>query len=331
VAIFALLLALLATAAAGLPLRDPGHVAARRLAIAVALSAALVAVDAVARARRPGELAPSLAEVRRVARERWTVTRAAAVAGSLVGFHVTYLAYRNLKSVVPLLEPGTLFDDRLARLDRALFAGHDPAALLQSVLGTGIAAQLLSLVYGAFFVFVPLALGGALVLLRDLRAGLFLATALSINWVLAAGSYFLVPALGPVYADPTAFAGLPETAVGDLQTMLLGQRALFLLDPAAAGTAQSIGAFASLHVSMLFTAAVAAHLLGLGPRLKVGLWTMLALTVTATIYFGWHYVIDDIGGMILALLALALARAFVGVNLRSARQRRTLAPAPVQT
>ena len=85
-----------------------------------------------------------------------------------------------------------------------------------------------------------------------------------------------------------------------------------------AGTAQAIAAFASLHVSMIVTAVVAAHLLGLGRRLRIGLWVLLAVSSVSTIYLGWHYVIDDIAGVVLALVALALARALTGFDVRLA-------------
>jgi membrane-associated phospholipid phosphatase len=101
----------------------------------------------------------------------------------------------------------------------------------------------------------------------------------------------------------------------------------FLRDPSAAGAAQSIGAFASLHCSIFFTAAVATHLLGLGRYVKIGVWILFALTAVATIYFGWHYVLDDIAGVVIAVTALALARAIVGIDLRNARQRLPV-PAP---
>ena len=60
---------------------------------------------------------------------------------------------------------------------------------------------------------------------------------------------------------------------------------------------------------MSFTALVAAHLLGLGRRLKIALWAWFVLTTAATIYLGWHYVLDDIGGVILGAMALVLAAA----------------------
>jgi len=329
VAVVTLTAALLATHAAGVPLRDPGQVAGRRFALACCLVVVLVGVDIMIRAaRRSGRLRPSLGALRDARRERWTLARAAAVGGAVVSFYVTYLAYRNLKSVVPLLRTGEPLDRRLADLDRGLFVGHDPAALLHTVLGTGISAHILSAVYMLFFAFIPLALALALVLSPGLKTGLFFVTALSINWALATASYFLVPALGPIYAAPAVFADLPATEVSRLQDVLIDQRIAFLRDPAG-GTAQSIGAFASLHVSIIFTAAVATHLLGLARSLRIGVWILFALTVVATVYFGWHYVLDDLAGLVIAGLALALARILTGIDLRSVR--RLPAPAPTPT
>jgi len=75
-------------------------------------------------------------------------------------------------------------------------------------------------------------------------------------------------------------------------------------------------------VSMIFTAAVAAHLLGLNRRLRIGLWVLLAVTTVATIHLGWHYVVDDLAGVVLGATALALAGSLTGFELRTTRQRR---------
>ena len=56
------------------------------------------------------------------------------------------------------------------------------------------------------------------------------------------------------------------------------------------------------------------------------MWIWFALTVTvSTIYLGWHYVLDDLAGIIIALTALVLARALTGFDLRSTRQRARVA------
>jgi len=309
VTVIAFVIALIATNAAGVPLRDPSNVTEGRLTKALLLVAVLIAVDCVLRGR-----------------ERWPAARLAMTGGVVLAFYATYFAYRNLKSVVPLLRD-ELFDRRLGDIDRSVFGGSDPAQVLHDLLGTGISAEVLSVVYGFFFAFVPISIAFALVVPRDPRPGLFFVTALSLNWVLAAGSYFLLPSLGPVYDQPENFADLPSTDVSHLQNALLNQRVEFLHDPAAAGAAQSIGAFASLHCSIFFTAAIATHLLGAPRSVRVGVWALLALTVLATLYFGWHYVLDDVAGLVIAITSLALARALTGFELRTAR-RRVPAPQP---
>ncbi len=255
------------------------------------------------------------------ARRRAPPCAPCAAGAALLSFYVTYLAYRNLKAIIPLLRPGDLFDRQIAEFERGVFGGQDPAALLHALLGTGIPTHVLSTVYAAFIVFLPLSLALALVFSPDLSTSLFFATALSFNWLLGAGTYFLLPALGPVYADPELFASLPHSEVTRLQGMLLDDRIAFLRDPAAA-TPQAIAAFASLHIAMSFTALAAAHLLDLGRRLKVALWVWLVVTIVATIYFGWHYVIDDVAGIVIGGLSLLLAQLVMGYDLRAARRVR---------
>ena len=312
----------LATSSVGLPLRDPDHVAALYLGLVGLGVALLVGLDLWIRAgRRAGRWRVSRAELASVRRERWTRGRAVAAGAALVGFYATYMAYRNLKSIVPLVRPGDNFDAQLAELDRDMFLGHDPAALLHTLLGTGVSTHVLSAFYVAFIVFLPLTIGVALVFADDLRQALLYVAAQSINWVLGAVSYFLLPSLGPIYFEPSAFANLPASEVTRLQGVLLDQRVAFLTDPAIS-TPQSIAAFASLHISMSFTAALAAAMLGLGRRLQAALWVWVAITTVGTVYLGWHYFVDDIAGVAMGAAALLLARAFTGIDLRAERERR---------
>ena len=257
----------------------------------------------------------------RIRRERWPRGRIAMVAVALASFYVTYFAYRNVKSAAPLLRPGEQFDQRLLDLERGVFGGSDPAAVLHAVLGTGVSAHVLSAVYMAFFALIPLALAIALVVVRNQRAGLFFVTALAVNWLLAAGSYLLLPSIGPFHAAPATFSELPHTAVTDMQDELMAKRTAFLADPQAAGAAQSIGAFASLHTSILLTAAIAGELLRVSRPVRIALWIVAVLTMIATIYFGWHYLLDDVAGALIAVLSLVAARLLTGVDLGLVRRR----------
>ena len=330
VAVVTLIAALVACAEAGFNFRDPDHVAALyvvEVGVGVAL---LVLLDVFIRARRAtGRRWPSREDMGAVRRERWTGKRVALVGGAIVAFYATYLAYRNLKASVPLLRP-ELFDADLADIDRAMFFGADPASILHDLLGTGVAAHVFSTLYVAFIVFLPLSLALALVFAGRISISLFYVTAMSINWLIGAASYFLLPALGPVYADPGMFSALPHTEVTYLQDLLMADRIGFLADTAN-GTPQAIAAFASLHIAMSVTTLVMAYMLGLGKLVKRSLWAWNVVTVVATVYLGWHYVLDDIAGIGMGVAAVYLAIWLTGFDPREARSRAPRQKMPPQT
>lgn len=168
---------------------------------------------------------------------------------------------------------------------------------------------------------MPLSVVAAVAWTRRVAAGLWYVTAVNFNWVLGLISYYLVPSLGPVFVDPPLADQMPATAVWNLQQVLLVDRVRFVDDPMGSGAIQSIAGFASLHVSVLFTAALMAWLLRARRALQVALWALLALTVVATIYFGWHYVIDDVAGLIIGGLSVYLAGLATGWRGLPSRRR----------
>jgi CDP-diacylglycerol---glycerol-3-phosphate 3-phosphatidyltransferase len=62
----------------------------------------------------------------------------------------------------------------------------------------------------------------------------------------------------------------------------------------------------------VFTAALIAQLLPVARILRVALWTFLGLTILATLYFGWHYVVDDIAGFAIGGVAVGVAGVATG-------------------
>ena len=69
----------------------------------------------------------------------------------------------------------------------------------------------------------------------------------------------------------------------------------------------SIGAFASLHVGVTGMILLMARYYGLR-RISRVLAVYLGAVMVATVYFGWHYVVDDIAGVLLAVTAVLLGR-----------------------
>ncbi len=283
----------------GLPLRDPegflGPTYVRLPLIVAVMLAADVAPRALWRARSLRDLP---VQILLVARERWPWRRLVPVLIGLAAFYATYVSYRNLKNFLPLLRPDQV-DDELTVLDRAMTGGAAPAEYLHDLLGVGAAAHVLSWVYLAFLIFVPASLALALVSGGRSREASWYVTALCLNWSLGTASYYLLPSRGPVYAEPELFYDLPSTGTSALQHSLLVSRWLVLQDPQGTERIQSIAAFASLHVSIIFTAALIGQLVLRSVLVRSVLWAFFALTVMATIYFGWHYIVDDIAGLVI--------------------------------
>ena len=306
-----------------LPVRDADGILGGRIALLLLTIAVFFAIDVVPRAGRRcewerGRLRGAIAAV---TRERWTGRRVGIVLLAIVAFYMTYFAYRNLKSFIPLITPQDL-DGSLLRLERDSLGGTDPAEIVQSVLGTGVSAHVLSSAYLLFLAFVPISLGASLIASINPLPGLWWTLALGVNWTLGIASYYLVPSMGPAFVAPELFAGLPETGVSRLQDALLVERAEVLANPTATNAVQSIAGFASLHASIVFSAVVIAHLLHLARWLRIVLWTYLVLTLLATVYFGWHYVLDDVAGFAIGGLAVWISALLTG-NRAALRRRRT--------
>jgi PAP2 superfamily len=333
--VLSICLTITATAVAGaydLPFRDPESAAGptylRLPAILLLAFLTDVVPRALSRARTLNGFGTAFVVV---TRERWPMNHVRFVLLGLGSWYLTYVAFRNLKSYVPFVR-SDLMDGQLDRLDRTLLLGHDPAVVLHQLLGVGVAAHVLSVVYIAWIVLLPVSLAAALVWSRNVSAGCWYVTAVAVDWVLGVATYFAIPTLGPIYARPRVFSALPATETSRLQAAMWADRLRVLRNPFTTDAVQTIAAFASLHVGVLVTACMIAQLLRLHPLLRLGLWIFLALTVLATIYLGWHYLSDALGGAVLGgagawIGAVATGNSVPGWRMRKPGHARVAQPA----
>jgi hypothetical protein len=296
-----------------LPVRDPDGVVVPtyvRLPIILLIAWLLdVLPRAVGRAGlRVAEL-PS--QFGAVARERWTRSHVVFAVSGLAAWYVCYAAFRNLKSYVPFVR-GRLFDDMFRHIDHTLWLGHDPARVLHTWFGSTWAAEFFSAVYVIWIVLIPVSLAIALVWTRHPAAGSWFVTAVAVDWVLGVAAYYAVPTLGPIYSSPSDFAGLRHTYATTLEETLLRDRQDVLADPHATHAVQTIAAFPSLHVGMMATVCVFVTLAGMARWIRVTAWVFLGLTVLSTIYLGWHFSMDAVGGALLGTAAVWIAALATG-------------------
>lgn len=255
-------------------------------------------------------------------RTTWNLRRVLFIVTGLFCFYVCYVGYRNLKSDLPVFRASVHYDKQLAAVDDFLTAGISPGPLLHTILGTDFTAQLLSLVYLAYLPLIPISLGAFLVLVRDLKVGAWFTTALCLNWILGIISYYILPAVGPVYYRPEQFHDLPSTSVTELQDSLFNNRLIFLSDPEFSDKIHGVAAFASLHVSVTFAAALFMERTNQRLWLRTVTWIFFALVTVSTLYFGWHYIADDLVGLLIGWLSVSIGAWVCGCRRRRRKRLR---------
>ncbi len=285
-----------------LPIRDPDDAFGPSWIRLPLILLAAVLIDVVPRVvlrQRAGT--GGVAAIRRVLAERWPHEQIRFTLIGLASWYLTYSAFRNLKSAVPFVND-RLWDAQLADLDHILWLGHDPAPVLHDLLGVGWAATFLTGVYLLWIGLIPASLAWALTWTRNHALAAWYITALAFDWVLGVAGYYALPTLGPIYSRPVDFLSLPESSQ-TLQSSMMTDRFQVLGGARATDTLQTIAAFPSLHVGMMVTICLLVHwnTRRLLPRLLS--WTMLVLTVLATLYLGWHFFIDVLGGAAVGALA----------------------------
>lgn len=309
----------------GVPLRDPegflGPAYVRLPALAF-LFFALGIIPQAIRRRGVKRVPQAIAEI---LREEWSWTRVLNIMTGLVGFYICYVSYRNIKSYLPLLREDVLFDHDMLQLDHFLMFGNNPAPILHNLLGTSVTAEVLATAYLGYLPLIPITLGLVLTWSRNASLGAWYATALSLNWILGAISYYILPTLGPAFFQPSMYVDLPDSSVSALQNALFRNGTAFKADPTG-NDIYGIAGFASLHVSVVVTACLFFSRTGQRLAIRIAGYIFLLMTVLATIYFGWHYLADDFAGALIGWMAVSIGAWATGN--RGRRRRRGLDEQP---
>lgn len=259
-------------------------------------------------------------------RSHWNRDRLTLVVLGLVCFYVTYVAYRNLKSALPFVMGPNKYDRELHLIDQWLFLGNEPAVVLHEVLGWSPVAHVLSSIYLWFLPLVPLALAAWVVWSRNISFGYWFATSQAIAWTLGTASYYVLPTLGPGFEYPWLYEDLAATGTTTLMDSLFYGRSN-VLHADVQDAVQSVAGFASLHCAITLLVALMAQYTIRSRAVHWVFWVNFAVTVVATLYFGWHYVMDDVAGVVIALIAFYIGGLASGQKF----DRRGLASHPTTT
>lgn len=218
--------------------------------------------------------------------------RRATLARGVAVIAVMFTLYGTLGHVAFAAIPWSA-DPWLDAADRALFLGRSPSLLL-APLGVTPWAEVLSVFYAAFIPYLYLSIFLGLIGRPEGERNDFVigfATLYALSFL----GYLFLPARGPVVELAALF---PVPVQGG------AFHALVLRSVEAAGGPH--GAFPSLHVGASFYAAL--FDLRQGNTLRALIYApLLLLIVLATLVLRYHYLVDLIAGVALALLASGLA------------------------
>jgi len=220
----------------------------------------------------------------------------------------TSYLYFTFKVNIANFAPFT-WDHFFAGIDRVLFLGHDPWALSHRLLPGVLATKIFDALYLIWYLILLVSIFSVAVLPLRHPLRLSFLLALGLNWVIGGVVLaILFPAAGPVYmeritGDPM-FQPLMERLYGqaegtrimalEIQEWLWDGYTRSDVDPAG------IAAFPSLHVSIPATCAC----LGFAVSRVTG-WLATAFTLgilVGSVHLGWHYAIDGIAGIALAIV-----------------------------
>ncbi|MBC7460513.1 MAG: phosphatase PAP2 family protein [Thermoleophilia bacterium] len=297
----------------GIPVRDPeGTLLGRRMVSPILLMFLFAMLDSAYRAirtRRRGSREPFARLTWSTFIDRWWWKRLVLATLGFLSFAFTYLAYRNLKSFVSLINYRS-YDQEMLSIDKWMSFGHDPAQVLHDTLGTGFAAYLLSWVYLSYIPLIAVFVSASLAFMERMREAYVYVASMMWCWILGTVSYYVIPTLGPFASRPSLFSTLPATNVEKLQRSLENTRFELHSDNIGQDIVGGIAGFASLHIGVV----VAILFLMRYYRKPALVWAtavFLVPTAISTIYFGWHFLLDDFAGFFIGWFSVLLGRATV--------------------
>ncbi len=204
--------------------------------------------------------------------------------------------FNSLELLVHDINPGDI-DPLLIRLDYLIFKGY-PTVMLESF-ENPLLTDILQIAYSSYY-FLPISLGILLKLRNrdeEFDRTVFL---ILLCFYLSYIGYMLFPALGPRYT-------MNHLQSSDLQGLFLAEHIQGLLNRLE-GIKRD--AFPSGHT------AVALVVSGLAYRFHMGFFYLtlpvVAMLIFSTVYCRYHYVVDVIGGIILAALTFFVGEKYYG-------------------
>lgn len=209
---------------------------------------------------------------------------------------VLFVLFIQLKHLIPFIHSKT-YDHLFQNSERAIFSGKLFSDVVRDYIGVKH-APLLSEGYFLFYPYVAILIY-IFILQRNTRLREEFLLGFVLCWLVGIVLVYMIPTLGPCFTESRFLNELPQTGVQEMQMKLIKQRESVFRTGRGV---YLISGFPSLHVAITVYGTML--LWKLSRILSVISFFIVLLTIVTTLYFGWHYLVDDIAG---ALIAVAVA------------------------
>jgi membrane-associated phospholipid phosphatase len=222
-----------------------------------------------------------------------------AIGRTILFLLIGYYGYSHLKVLIPLINKAN-YDDLLFNIDKIIFFGNSPTLEMLKIRSAAF-TKLMYLGYTSFYAAFPVSFAAAFLskYKEEVRRLIFGILAI---YFIGMIFYYLVPALGPLFYTPDLFSHIPniwKDILWEGHLAIQNNTATFAPTPFL-----GVAAFPSLHAAhMIFLFLVARHYHKWLFYIYIP-WT--AILCMATIFMGWHYVIDLIAGAIVAIFSFKI-------------------------
>jgi hypothetical protein len=226
----------------------------------------------------------------------------------------TVHVYSWIKILVPLLHP-RLYDQQLWDLDQMMLFGFSPNILFLDLFSDTTALKVIDWSYARIF-FASMTLAFAFFLSSpSRRVRMAFTTGNAVMWIIGSWLYMLLPSLGPAFRFPDVWLPYSESLAitQHFQRILMHNYQSVLRIPSGGGEnvelVLGVAAFPSLHVGFQTFAFLWMRRLWIYGEIVFGIFVLVILI--GSVVTGWHYLIDGVAGILLALICYwAAARRF---------------------
>lgn len=208
------------------------------------------------------------------------------------------ILFSKLGGIIPYVNPKT-YEQELIAIDRAIF-NVDVFSCLESFL-LPILVDVLQVVYAIYYI-LPLVVALAMMVKKDYDTVYKLMFAIGSAFVLSWVIYFLVPASSPYYAVTNPNLSQLFDFSKPIKGLWVGDAIREWIDHLEKN---KFDAFPSAHAAVAMVCLLSIWRKGYGIFWYILSWTVLMLF--STLYLRYHYFVDILAGILVAILSLMLA------------------------